>query len=81
MPVKDLKEFIACVKSKPADSLSYGSWGNRSGGHRSMEALKQQVGLKRQPIALKTPEQFAETVKTDIRDWGAIVRAGNIKAD
>jgi tripartite-type tricarboxylate transporter receptor subunit TctC len=192
MPVKDLKEFIAYVKSKPADSLSYGSWGNGSGGHLSMEALKQQTGLKIQHIPykstaaantdliggqiqvafsamasalplvqagkmkaiavsgpyrvpalpdvktmteqgvkfdltawygllapagtppaivksinkeilklmstpgtadlwrktlglsempLKTPEQFAETIKSDIRDWGAIVRAGNIKVD
>jgi tripartite-type tricarboxylate transporter receptor subunit TctC len=32
-------------------------------------------------IPLKTPEQFAQTIKNDIRDWGAIVRAGNIKAD
>jgi len=192
MPVKDLKEFIAYVKSKPADSLSYGSWGNGSGGHLSMEAIKQQAGLKMQhipykstaaantdliggqiqvafsamasamplvqagkmkaiavsgpyrvqalpdiktmteqgikfdltawygllapagtppaivntinkevikmlttpetvelfrktlglsEIPLKTPEQFAETIRSDIKDWGAIVRAGNIKAD
>jgi len=29
----------------------------------------------------KSPEQFAEQVKADLRDWGAIVKAGNIKAD
>ncbi len=191
MPVKDLKEFIAYVKSKPADEMSYGSWGNGSGGHLSMEALKQQAGLKikhipykstaaantdlvaghiqvafsatasslpliqagkMKPIAisgtyrsrqmpeirtmteqgvpfdlnayyaviapagtpiavvnslnkeinrliaapemaerwntlgfsempLKTPEQFSEQIKRDLRDWGAIVKAGNIKAD
>ncbi len=46
LPVKDLKEFIAYAKSKPADSLSYGSWGIGSGGHLSMEALNQQAGLK-----------------------------------
>lgn len=191
MPVKDLKEFIAYVKSKPADELSYGSWGNGSGGHLSMEALKQQAGLrikhipykstaaantdlvaghiqaafsatasslpliqagkmkaiaisgtfrsKQMPeirtmteqgvpfdlnayyaviapagtpaavvnslnkeinrliaapemaerwntlgfsdMPLKTPEQFNEQIKRDLRDWGAIVKAGNIKAD
>ncbi len=192
LPVRDLKEFIAYVKSKPANSLSYGSWGNGSGGHLSMEALKQQAGLLMQhipykstaavntdliggqiPVAftsmgsalplvlggkmkaiaisgpyrvpqlpnvatmteqgirfdlvawygmfapagapaavieavnseivqqlrtpevrerwskalgfseipIKTPDQFAQTVRDDIRDWGAIVRAGNIKAD
>ena len=191
MPVNNLKEFIAYVKAKPADALSYGSWGNGSGGHLSMEALKQQAGLTMQHVPykstaaantdliggqiqvafsamasglslvqsgklkaiavsgpyrvpqlpdvrtmteqgvtfdltawygmfapagtppaivnavnteivrmiaapenaerwkvlgfsempLKTPAQFADTVKRDIRDWGAIVRAGNIKAD
>ncbi|MCW5641614.1 MAG: tripartite tricarboxylate transporter substrate binding protein [Rhodoferax sp.] len=192
LPVKDLKEFIAYVKSKPANSLSYGSWGNGSGGHLSMEALKQQAGLVMQhvpykntaavntdlmggqiPVAftsmgsalplvlggkmkaiaisgpyrvpqlpnvatmteqgikfdlvawyglfapagtpaaivdalnkevirqlktpevverwskalglsempLKTPEQFQQTVRDDIREWGAIVKAGNIKVD
>lgn len=191
-PVNDLKEFVAYVKSKPANTLSYGSWGNGSGGHLSMEALKQQTGLQMQhvpykssaavntdliggqiPVAftsmgsalplvlggkmkaiaisgpyrvpqlpnvrtmteqgvkfdlvawygmfapagtpkpiidkinkeiirqltvpetrerfikilgfseipLKTPEQFAQTVKDDIREWGAIVKAGNIKID
>lgn len=192
LPVKDLKEFIAYVKSRPANSLSYGSWGNGSGGHLSMEALKQQAGLVIQhipykntaavntdlmggqiPVAftsmgsalplvlggkmkaiaisgpyrvpqlpnvatmteqgikfdlvawygmfapagtpaaiveainkeviaqlktpevverwskalglselpMKTPEQFAQTVRDDIREWGAIVKNGNIKAD
>lgn len=192
LPVKDLKEFITYVKARPADSLSYGSWGSGSGGHLSMEALKQQAGLaithipykssaaantdliggqlqvafasmgsalplveggKMKAIAvsgpyrvpqlpdvktmseqgikfdltawyglfapvgtppaivnninrevakllttpesaerikktlgfseipIKTPEQFAETVRNDIRDWGAIVKAGNIKVD
>lgn len=46
MPVNNLSEFIAYVKSKPADELSYGSWGSGSGGHLSMEALKQQTGLE-----------------------------------
>jgi tripartite-type tricarboxylate transporter receptor subunit TctC len=191
MPVNNLKEFIAYVKAKPADTLSYGSWGNGSGGHLSMEALKQQAGLVMQhvpykstaaantdliggqiqvafsamasglplvlggklkaiavsgpyrvpqlpevrtmteqgvvfdltawygmfapagtPVAivnavnkeivkmiaapenaerwkilgfsempLKTPEQFADTVRRDIKDWGAIVKTGNIKVD
>ena len=191
LPVKDLKEFIAYAKSKPADSLSYGSWGVGSGGHLSMEALNQQAGLKIKHVPYKstaesntalmgghidvtfsataaslpliqsgklraiaisgsyrstqlpeiktmteqgvpfdlnawygvfapagtpaaavnalnkeimrliaapdmaarwntlgfsempinTAEQFSETVKQDLRDWGAIVKAGNIKAD
>ena len=54
MPVKDLKDLVAYVKSKPADELSYGSWGNGSGGHLSMEALKQQAGLKVKHIPYKS---------------------------
>ncbi len=54
MPVKDLKEFIAYVKSKPEDELAYGSWGNGSGGHLSMEALKQQAGVKIRHVPYKS---------------------------
>ncbi|MGH7461328.1 MAG: Bug family tripartite tricarboxylate transporter substrate binding protein [Longimicrobiales bacterium] len=46
LSVNNLQEFIAYVKSKPADSLSYGSWGNGSGGHLSMEALKIATGIR-----------------------------------
>ena len=53
MPVKDLSEFIAYVKGKPAGSLSYGSWGNGSGGHLSMEALLQKTGLKMAHVPYK----------------------------
>ena len=45
----------------------------------TLEHWKKTLGLSEVP--LKTPEQFGETVRSDIRDWGAIVRAGNIKAD
>lgn len=53
-PVKDLKEFIAYVKSKPEDELAYGSWGNGSGGHLTMEALKQQAGVKIRHVPYKS---------------------------
>jgi tripartite-type tricarboxylate transporter receptor subunit TctC len=45
-PANDLNEFIAHVRSRPEDELSYGTWGNGSGGHLSMEAIKQHAGLK-----------------------------------
>ena len=61
-PVNDLKGFIAYVKSKPANSLSYGSWGNGSGGHLSMEALKQKAGLVMQHI----PYKNTAAVNTDL---------------
>ncbi len=53
MPVKDLTEFIAYAKTKPADDMAYGSWGNGSGGHLSMEGLKQKTGLKMRHIPYK----------------------------
>lgn len=53
LPVKDLQEFIAWVRAQPAGSLSYGSWGNGSGGHLSMEALLQKTGLKMQHVPYK----------------------------
>jgi len=46
---------------------------------QTLEQWKNRPGLSEVP--LKTPEQFGARVKSDIRDWGAIVRAGNIKAD
>lgn len=46
MPVTDLDGFIAHVRSKPADTVTYGSWGIGSGGHLNMEALAQSAGLR-----------------------------------
>ena len=37
------------------------------------------LGFSEMP--LNTPEQFSEQIKRDLRDWGAVVKAGNIKAD
>lgn len=54
LPLKDLKDLVAYVKTKPADTLSYGSWGDGSGGHLSMEALKQQTGLQIKHIPYKS---------------------------
>ena len=54
VPAKDLKEFIAWAKTKPADQLSYGSWGIGSGGHLSMEALNQRAGLKIKHVPFKS---------------------------
>ncbi len=44
LPVRNLKEFIALVKSKPG-RLSYGSAGNGSAGHLAMEYLKMVADL------------------------------------
>ena len=40
--------------------------------------------LKAQGFAdnpLKTPAEFAETVRRDIKEWGDVVRKGGIKAE
>ncbi|GBU15290.1 hypothetical protein AwPolaro_06680 [Polaromonas sp.] len=43
-PVKTLEEFISYVKERP-EQLNYCSWGTGSGGHLTMENLKQQTGM------------------------------------
>lgn len=53
MPVQSLKDFIDYVKARP-DELAYGSWGNGSGGHLSMESLKMQAGLKMRHVPYKS---------------------------
>ena len=44
IPANDLKTFIALVKAKPGQ-MHYGSAGNGSGTHVSMEMLKRKVGM------------------------------------
>ena len=44
VPARDLREFIQLVKGKPGE-LFFGSGGNGSGTHVSMEMLKQKVGI------------------------------------
>jgi tripartite-type tricarboxylate transporter receptor subunit TctC len=44
VPAKDLKEFVALVRSKPG-RLNYGSAGNGSAGHLAMEYLKMAANL------------------------------------
>ena len=56
-PARDLKEFIAYVKTKAPNELSYGSWGVGSGGHLSMEALNQAAGLKMQHVPFKSTSE------------------------
>ena len=88
MPVNNLSEFIAYVKSKPADELSYGSWGSGSGGHLSMEALKQQTGLEIKHIPYKSPPTVLMDLMSGVIDAAftsvpgglPLVQSGKIKA-
>jgi tripartite-type tricarboxylate transporter receptor subunit TctC len=52
-PVRTVKEFIEYVRARPGQ-LSYGSWGNGSGGHLAMESLLKQTGLKMQHVPYKS---------------------------
>ena len=52
VPAKNLKEFVALVKSQPG-KLYYGSAGNGSAGHLAMEYLKQVTGIDIQHVPYK----------------------------
>lgn len=39
------------------------------------------LGFTLTSMPLRTPEDFARQVRDDIRDWGDVIRKGNIKAD
>jgi tripartite-type tricarboxylate transporter receptor subunit TctC len=60
LPVKNLKELVAYVKSK--SGLSYASWGVGSGGHLVMEWLKQQTGMDITHVPYKTVAQISPDV-------------------
>ena len=52
VPAKNLKEFVALVKSQPG-KMYYGSAGNGSAGHLAMEYLKQVTGMEIQHVPYK----------------------------
>lgn len=87
-PANNLQEFIAYVKSKPADELSYASWGSGSGGHLSMEALKQQAGVQIKHIPYRNSPQSlmdvmggaVESAFSSIAGGLPLVQSGKLKA-
>lgn len=52
LPVKTLPELIALAKSQPG-KLNYGSTGNGSGSHLSMELLMKRAGISMQHVPYK----------------------------
>ena len=88
LPVNDLQEFIAYVKSKPANSMSYGSWGMGSGGHLSMEAIKLKTGVEIQHVPYKsTPAAIQDLLAGQIQvafassvASAALIKSGQLKA-
>lgn len=87
-PINNLDDFIAFVRSKPADELSYGSWGMGSGGHLSMEAITQKAGLQIKHIPYKASGAMLVDLMGGVLDvaWSPIatglplVTSGKIKA-
>lgn len=61
LPAKTLPEFIALAKSQPG-KLNYGSTGNGSGSHLSMELLMKRAGITMQHV----PYQGAPPLVNDI---------------
>ena len=53
-PAKNVQEFLAEMRRRPAESGSYGSWGIGSAGHLSMEIVLQSTGLKMQHVPYKS---------------------------
>ncbi len=51
-PARTFADFIKEIKAHP-DKYSYGSWGQGSGGHIAMEAIKQQTGIALQHVPYK----------------------------
>lgn len=52
-PANNIREFIEHVKAHPG-KYNYGSWGQGSGGHLSMEALKHAAGLQLNHVPYKS---------------------------
>ena len=88
LPARDLKEFVAHVAAQPPDALSYGSWGNGSGGHIAMEALKQRTGLKMRHVPYKSaPAALADVIGghiqvafTSLAGGLPLVQSGKLRA-
>lgn len=82
VPVKDLKEFIALVKSKPG-RLNYGSAGNGSAGHLAMEYLKMTANISITHVPYKgTGPQLTDLLagRLDAASVGASAILSHIKA-
>ena len=73
LPVKDLKEFIACAKTLPGQ-LNCGSAGNGSAGHLAFEYLK----MVSQTFVVDVPYRGTGPVLTDL--MGGRLQAASVGA-
>jgi len=87
LPVKSVQELIAYAKANP-DKLLYGSPGNGTSLHLSMEIFKQMTGTQMQHVPFKDAQQAVTAVisgQVDLQfeNSGAIVphvKAGRVRA-
>jgi len=82
VPAKDLREFVALVRSKPGQ-MNYGSAGNGSAGHLAMEYLKMTAGIFITHIPYKgTGPQLTDLLagRLDAASVGASAILQHIKA-
>ncbi|CAG2159835.1 Bug family tripartite tricarboxylate transporter substrate binding protein [Cupriavidus numazuensis] len=87
LPVRNLKEFVEYARAKGED-LEYASWGIGSGGHLTMESLKQQSGLRIRHVPYRTVTQILTdlqggTIKVafvDVTSSAPLIRSGKLRA-
>jgi tripartite-type tricarboxylate transporter receptor subunit TctC len=87
VPAKDLKEFIALATAKPG-TLTYGSAGNGSNGHLTIELFKQIAHIDIQHVPYKGASGAVvdvvaghiHAIATTLSAAGAQIRAGRVRA-
>ena len=87
VPANNLKDFVALVKAKPG-SLSFGSFGQGSGGHLNMEALKLHLGLDivhvpykgSAPVMVDLVAGRLQTVLISVSSSANNVKSGKLRA-
>lgn len=87
LPVQNLKDLIAYVRSQP-NGVNYGSWGVGSGGHLVMETLRAELDLKMNHVPYRTvaaipPDVVSGTLGISTIDAGtpvALIKSGRLRA-
>lgn len=77
-PYKSLREFVAAAKAKPG-AIDYGSLGNGSTSHLTMEALQAAAGIRLNHIPFKGAAEAQ--AKAEIAKWSKLAKETGAKAD
>ena len=86
-PARDLKSLIALAK-KPGADITYGSWGNGSGGHLSGEALNVAAGIHLRHVPYRGVSPMLtdlmggtlQVAMADVTSSAPLIRTGKIRA-